>query len=293
MQDGQRKYAYVAYIDESGDDGLARVRPIDNNGASEWLVLAAVVVRAEREPEIVDWVRQTTSKFKNFQSREGIHFSKLSSAKKLISCEDLASRPVRIFTVCSNKKNMRGYRNPFAEKIPSKNWFYCWMTRLLLERVTFWTKRRSLYDFGEVRKLKIEYSERGGLSYTQMNAYYQWLRYKSTGGQFLPLGDIAYEVIDFDLLKIYNHAERAGLQLADVAASAYFRACDIHGSGSCDTRFAKALMPRMALSPEGLMSGYSVKLMPSWRKANLLSSQEEIFRFYGYPNKQWWAPGSV
>lgn len=41
------------------------------------------------------------------------------------------------------------------------------------------------------------------------------------------------------------------------------------------------------------MSGYSVKLMPSWRKANLLSSQEEIFRFYGYPNKQWWAPGSV
>jgi len=36
--------SYVAYIDESGDDGLARVRPLDADGASEWFVLGAVVV---------------------------------------------------------------------------------------------------------------------------------------------------------------------------------------------------------------------------------------------------------
>ena len=28
-------YEYVLYIDEAGNDGLARIKPIDKNGASE------------------------------------------------------------------------------------------------------------------------------------------------------------------------------------------------------------------------------------------------------------------
>jgi Protein of unknown function (DUF3800) len=39
--------AYIAYIDESGDDGLSKVQPIDPNGASEWFVLGAIVVPAD------------------------------------------------------------------------------------------------------------------------------------------------------------------------------------------------------------------------------------------------------
>jgi len=34
---------YVVYIDEAGDPGLTRVRPIDENGASDWIVLRAVL----------------------------------------------------------------------------------------------------------------------------------------------------------------------------------------------------------------------------------------------------------
>lgn len=41
-------YGYIAYIDEAGDPGLNKVRPIDANGASEWLILSAVVIKAER-----------------------------------------------------------------------------------------------------------------------------------------------------------------------------------------------------------------------------------------------------
>jgi hypothetical protein len=41
------KVAYVAYIDESGDDGLTRVRPIDPDGATEWFVISAVVVAGD------------------------------------------------------------------------------------------------------------------------------------------------------------------------------------------------------------------------------------------------------
>ena len=47
MASNDKEYGYIAFIDEAGDPGLNRVRPIDENGASEWLVLSAVVMRAK------------------------------------------------------------------------------------------------------------------------------------------------------------------------------------------------------------------------------------------------------
>jgi hypothetical protein len=91
---------------------------------------------------------------------------------------------------------------------------------------------------------------------------------------------------------IYSHKERAGLQLADTVASAFFKACDYLDTGECNPEFAKLLVPRMCQAPDGNqgeISGYSVKLMPSPTKAKLLPIQAEIFSYYGYP-KQWWAP---
>ena len=44
---------YIVYIDEAGDPGLAKVRPLDPNGASEWLTLGAVVIRARVEDKVV------------------------------------------------------------------------------------------------------------------------------------------------------------------------------------------------------------------------------------------------
>ena len=43
--------SYVAYIDESGDDGLARVKPLDPDGASEWFVLGSIVMPADPQRE--------------------------------------------------------------------------------------------------------------------------------------------------------------------------------------------------------------------------------------------------
>lgn len=283
-------YSYVAYIDESGDDGLARVRPIDANGASEWLIVSAVVIRAEREHETMKWVRNMVANLTGHQ-RKGIHFSHLSPPKREYVCRELAKLPVRCFVVASNKKNMRGYTNPNAAKIPSRNWFYCWMTRILLERVTFFAEWQSVQDHGEPRKIKIEYSERGGMSYTQMTAYYQWLQSKTPGAQFIPWGDLRYSVLDYDLFKVFNHTERAGLQLADIVAGSFYKGCDIHMIGACDPTFAKLLRPRMAVSPDqgNLIAGYGVKLLPGFRAAKLLQKQQEIFQFYGYPKRQWWA----
>lgn len=36
-------YEYVAYIDESGDQGLQKVKPLDPGGSSEWLIVSGVM----------------------------------------------------------------------------------------------------------------------------------------------------------------------------------------------------------------------------------------------------------
>jgi hypothetical protein len=284
--------AYVVYIDEAGDTGLTRVKPLDERGASEWLILGAVVVRIENDPLTHEWVQVLTRGFRGHQ-RFGIHFTDLNPAKKLLVCERMRDLPIRCFAMVSNKKNMKGYENPWAEQIPSKNWFYCWLTRLLLERVTDFVEADGVRRYGEPRPLKIIYSERGGISYDQMNAYYTWLSFKSSSGRlFLPLGDLKWSVMRRELLEVRGHNERAGLHLADAVASAFFKACDIYDTGGCDPQYAKLLEPRMGRIPDmldGEIAGYGLKLMPGFRSSKMTRDQEKIFRFYGYP-RQWWAP---
>lgn len=146
-----------------------------------------------------------------------------------------------------------------------------------------------------LRKVRLEFSSRGGLNRFSLNSYFNWLKLQSEDGKnYLPLGNLVWETMDEDLLYIFNHKERAGLQLADTVASAFFKACDLVDTRECNPEFAKLLAPRMCHDPDGSQSGasgYSVKLMPKIKDAKLLPAQAEIFTYYGYP-RQWWAPTS-
>jgi len=284
-------YDYVAYIDESGDQGLERVKPIDRNGSSEWLVVAGVVIRKENETAALGWVSDIRDKL-NSPQLTSIHFRKLRpNWRKETVCKEIANLPLRCFVVCSNKKNMKGHENPFAGKVPSQNWFYCWITRLLLERITRFVAEDSIKRFGTVRRVKLVFSKAGGLSYAQMAAYYEWLRDKNRNdNQFLKDGDLIYETIHSHLLEVRDHKADARLTLPDAVASAFYKACDKHDTGACDITFAKLLAKRMGAMPDtprGQVSGYGLKLMPGWIRANLDADQKEIFRYYGYP-RQWW-----
>ena len=108
---------YIAYIDEAGDDGLDRIRNGVGPGASEWFVLAAVLVRAEREASVVRWQQQLLAGLNQHQLRD-LHFQRLSDDKKLWTCRQVAQLPLRIFVVISHKKNMERYVNLRASDLP-------------------------------------------------------------------------------------------------------------------------------------------------------------------------------
>lgn len=280
---------FVAYIDESGDTGLQKVRP-RTGGASEWLVLSCLVVRAERDIELPQWVRGIKAKFKNDQ-RPDLHFSDLLPVKKAIACVELATKPCRLFIVMSNKRNIEGYRNPNIDDT-NKAWIYWFLTRLLLERVTDFCDRLSPEkERGQVT-LRIIFSRRGGLRYIDFVNYLRKLQRQSRAGMLvLNQGDLKWSLIDYDEVRVLNHTERAGLQLADIGAAAFFQAVERNRPDDCDPQYAKMLKRIVAKKNAGSPISFGIKTMPNLPEMRISPEQREVFEFYGFNPEGWRAPG--
>ncbi len=239
-------YGYIAYIDEAGDPGLKKVRPIDNNGSTEWLVLSAVVIRRKWEPDIKGWVNTIVDDI-GVRQRNDLHYRTLSPTRKMAVANAMCELPLRGFAICSNKKNMRGYKNPRAAKIPSQEWFYNWCLRLLIERITAFCDRRTMHDHGERKKVKLEFSRRGGHRYSQTRAYQWYLDFQNQAQSMVlnkrkPVTDL----LSTDLMEDHSHYDRAGLQLADFVASAFYQGINTIGPGKWMAEPAIALEKIMA-----------------------------------------------
>jgi hypothetical protein len=290
-------YDYIAYIDEAGDPGTKKVRPRSENGASEWFIVSCAIIPADKETEVDGWISEIMGAMNSRQMTD-LHFAKLSDSRKSLACSMLAEKHVRLFNVISNKQNMQGYKNPFAAEmttlLPGDNWFYCWMTRILLERITDYVAKHSQKKLGRIGKIKLVFSERGGLRYSQMHAYFQWINMKSVGGKvplFIPWGFVDFRCLDKDLLHVYAHREIPALKMSDITASAFFRAVDTLDVQCRDASFAKLLRPIIARDPDSKMiAGCGVKLLPNMKtlnRFNVPDEKREIFMHYGYP-QQWW-----
>ncbi|MGO4124712.1 DUF3800 domain-containing protein [Inquilinus sp. YAF38] len=277
---------FVTYIDESGDTGIDKIKPFDANGASEWLVISCFLVRVENDTKTLSWVREILSKFKNVQSSH-LHFADLISAKKLIACEVISSKDCRFFVVMSNKKNIRKYKNSKLDD-GNKSWLYWWMCRLLLERVTDFCDRHVPAEKKGSQKLRIVFSRRGGMRYIDFHNYLQKLYLQSrTGRLVIDTGDIYWPVIDFDEIFVLDHKARAGLQLADVVAGAFFQAVERNRPAECDPIYAKLLRPRMARDRYRRIMGYGIKTMPDLWEMQLALEQRPIFEHCGFLQKGW------
>jgi hypothetical protein len=286
INQGAPPYYYIAYIDEAGDGGIRRVRPIDAVGGTEWLVIGAVLIRATREREPIQWVRNVLHSA-GLGQRKQLHFRDLDEWRKPLACRELAEQPVRLFALLSNKKNMRGHTNPRAEAksnpLTPRQYFYNFCLRLILERVTDYCFRRSMRETGQPGHVKIIFSRRGGHTYGHTFAYGELLKVQSRAGTtILQKRTINWQVIDRRLMEQLPHGDNAGLQLADIVASSFYQAVDILPPTKWNTANAKLLIPRVA-TEGGFYRDYGVALQPTPpRKARLLPQQREIFEFYGY-----------
>lgn len=274
---------YIAYIDESGDPGIRAVSPIVENGASEWFSVGAIVIKTETDAAVVDWVRDINKRTGN--QKPDLHYSHLRAGQTRVVCQTISALPLRCFAVVSNKKNMSGYKNLRAEAArggSANETFYNFCIRVLLERITEFVLRRSMNEYGQPKHLRIIFSERGGVRYSQTGAYLDLLSNQARANlTYLDKRQIKWEVMHPNLVEKRLHHKSAGLQLADSVASAFRFAADAsHPRHNLDD--AAILKPRMWMKG-GRYAYQGVTFLP-WnpKAANLSEQQKEIFKFYGY-----------
>ncbi len=274
----------MAYIDEAGDDGIRRVRPIDKDGASEWFVIGAYVVEADKASHTSQVVRTLLDAIKTHQKTD-IHFNRLNPQRREIVCKGLVEHKARCFIVISHKPNMRGYRNTRAERVSGgKNVFYNFMCRILLEKITRYCHNHSMRRHKESRHIRIEFSNRGGQSYGLMRGYFGRLQMQDQSGNlFLNTDSITWNAMNIEDIHNFDHANRPGLQLADIVTSAFYQALGETDGRPPNTTYAKILKPLLALGPNDNPFGFGVKFMPNYNKSPLSAAQREIFEFYGAP----------
>lgn len=279
---------FVAYIDEPGDTGLELVKkPDDPRGATEWLVLAAFVVKIDYDPKMVAWTQDVQADF--ISKRTDLHFNKLLDFKKTLVCTALAKKPCKCFVVMSNKKNIEKYRNPNLDD-GNKSWIYWFLARLLLERVTEYCELQTPKERRGTDKLRIIFSRRGGLKYIDFERYLAKLYLQSRlNALVLDYKDLRWSVIDDDEIRVLDHVERAGLQLADVVAGAFYQAVELNRGGQidCDPSYARLLKPLIHCKGFSRYLGVGLKPMPALHEMELIEAQKAIFNDYGAKAANW------
>ncbi len=277
----ESRVGYIAYIDEAGDDGLQRIRPT-SSGASEFLVLSCLLIRADREVEVLPWLKALVAGLNQHQITH-LHFRQLRPEKKMLAASTIANLPVRLFTVISHKRNMRNYTNLSAAKakINVTAWFYVWLIRILVERVSDYCLRKTHRDHGGLTSIRFEFASRGGVKVGDVARYFEYLREQEKFGllyheHWVP----KWDVMDFNEIRSFPAKARAGLQLVDCVASAFFQALELTNEGSVNSDFAKLLAPRMCLSSRNRIYGYGVKVWPEHAALLVKANQAEILEYY-------------
>lgn len=274
---------FVAYIDEAGDEGFGKLAGPSSGGQSHWLSIGALIVSDENDREVAAWRNEIISQFPQKRTRD-LHFRYLNHSQRIAACRLLSKKPVGISVVCSNKITITNH--PKKDFFKVKGHLYNYLVRFLLERVTGACARAARRDSHNASAaLRVIFSRRGGTDYHSMKDYLLLMR---DGREVMPSqASINWGVLDPNDISVVNHAQSAGLQLADVVTSATANALEPDAYGNPEPRYALELRSRfIRLNGRVANSGLTVLPKPSMNpmsddQKRFLSDMEEKVRAPG------------
>lgn len=254
------QHSFNVYIDESGDDGMTSFRSRGSEGgASHWLVIGACVARASRDLEFVEIRDQIKRECRPKSKRRDIHFKDFNHYQKKRACQILAGKPLR-FTCVLGLKN-----SPDAAVFTEKNQLYFYLTRFLIERVSWLCrdKRKQVHEGNGLAK--ITFSRRGGMSYDSFKDYLQKLRDDRDT-------QIHWPVIDIEAISAHDHSRSAALQIADCGVSAIASAIEPDQFGNVENSYISELRGNI-YNRNGNYLSYGLKTLPSLEKIHVPENQ--------------------
>jgi len=237
---------FVAYIDEAGDEGLGKLKETGKGGGqSRWLSLGCCIVNAENDRKLPALRDSILARFPKSQKRE-LHFRNLVHEQKIAACKLISEFKVGVCVICSNKTSIPD--NSKFEIFKRKQHLYNYLVRFMLERITKACRLTASRDYQEPCSLRVVFSQRKGTNYLVMQEYLNLLR---DGREIIPSPyGIDWTIFDPANIAVENHANWAGLQIADICTSGITAAFEPNFYGDLESAYARILAPRLIRQPD-------------------------------------------
>lgn len=245
------KPSFVAYIDESGDEGF--VFNEDGTGSSRWFVLSAVVIRQINDLRMVSCLNEVRGVLMK-PPKAPLHFADMKHEQRVPYIRRVGDLPIRTVSVLV-------YKPLIAEPETFQNTkylLYRYATRLLLERVSWLCRdqRRPAEGDGFA---EIIFSNRSNMSYGEIRGYLRLLLGQAEDDP--QKVQIDRTVIDPERIRAVEHSILAGLQVADAVASGFHFALKVNRYGETEPSYLPHLKKTIYRHREVAL-GYGLKVWP-------------------------------
>ena len=242
--------SFVAFIDEAGDEGF-KFLPKES-GSSRWFVLSAAIFRASNGLAPVKAIADVRTAL-GLEPKKPIHFRDLKHERRVVCTSVVARQSFRTVTVASYKPDIdepEHYQN-------NKDLLYSYLTRLLLERVS-WLCRDNCKEGDGDGCIDLVFSDRAAMSYEDMRSYIRLLGEQKDGSV-----RIHWPAIKVDNIRAVQHAKMAGLQVADMVASSMFFALHLNPFGYAEPRYSQILKGHAYRHKQARL-GYGLKFLSNF-----------------------------
>jgi hypothetical protein len=222
-------HSFVAYIDESGDEGFTFADPPDRK-SSEWFVLGATVIRATQLEASLRSISAEFSRLEEQRRNPILHLSSIQHEARVALLHKIGTTPGRSLAVCIHKKAL-----DHPENFKGTRRLYFYGTRYLVERISWLVRDSSLAGEGDGR-CKLVFSRCRGLSYEELADYLATLRVDKSGKV-----QVFWNAIDHDRIEVFEHRRKVGLKIADAISSGVRMGLEITPHGFCEDRYVRLL----------------------------------------------------
>ena len=249
--------SFVAYIDESGDEGF-KFGPF-GHGSSLWFVLGAAIIRKADDLEqvkLIDEVRARCNERRSDRTqippKKPLHFRDLSHEEKRHYARAIGASKFTLTSVLIDKSRLTN-----AEDFAEKNRLYFYATRLLVERISWFCRDLNrVADEGD-GSVDLVFSNRASMNYEELGEYFEHLENNRVALDYRA----APSLIKPGQILTFSAGRRMGLQIADATANCSFAAVEPSFFGLPDDNYWRLLQGRH-YRRNGILWGYGMKLFP-------------------------------
>lgn len=256
--------SFVAYIDESGDEGFKFRRNVSEQKSSDWFILAALVTRKKTDLATVKIIDKIRIELK-LHPKKHIHWKDLKHPQKVRYAQIISTLRTRLVAVCVHKPSLLE-----PEKFQDRYRLYFYAVRYLLERISWLVRDSHNPDkWGGDGTVELLFSNRQGMSYDEMRDYLRLLHKHQETGQDIR---IEFDKVPINKLKTRTPGRSMGLQLADAIAGAFFNALEQDKYGNTEPRYLHTIANIIYRHEQNLL-GYGFKIVPKEALQSLITKE--------------------